>query len=55
MAEGKAPNPFARGGRVVEVTSDGVAKTWIQTATGFEEGSLLDMVSLTAVVMDEET
>ncbi|CAB9514257.1 Ser Thr phosphatase family protein [Seminavis robusta] len=43
--EGAAPNVLAKGGRVVEVSRDGVAKTWIQTASGFEDGSLLDMTN----------
>ena len=43
--EGKAPNPNSRGARVVEVSSNGVAKTWIQTQAGFENGTLLDMAA----------
>lgn len=44
--EGKAPNPNQRGARVVEVSSNGVTKTWIQNQGGFEDGTLLDMVSM---------
>jgi len=43
--EGKAPNPLQPGARIAEVSSDGVLKTWIQTAIGAEHDSFLDMVS----------
>jgi hypothetical protein len=47
--EGKAPNVMNPGARVVEVSQDGVVRTWIQTHFGAEDGSFLDMVRFCAL------
>jgi len=45
-----APDPLPRGARVVEITSDGNGKTWIQNGEiGIEHDCLLEMVGLLCV------